>query len=215
MEKRTPFDKLIYVLAFLPLIVTIILYSSMPDEIPVHYDAAGVVDKMGKKPMVFFMPLLSLMCVLPINLVKDFVDNKKLFNASRLITALFMDALCLEGLYSAYNNVQSVPISKIPKDDITYVLCGVFFIVLGIMSLKKEWNNVNQNQKHALTNDIEILNKSNKVIAKLLIVCGIVFILVPVFLPSEKTSIMIYTFIVMFIVPISYPLYLEHKKKKK
>lgn len=200
MKKRTPFDKLIYVLMFLPLIVAIVVYSSMPDKVPLHYGADGMVDKMGNKQSIFFAPLITLICVLPINWVKNLVDNKKLFNVSRLILVLFVDALCLRGLYLKYNNVQSVPTFKIPKDDITYILCGVFFIVFGIICLKTDWNYAKY--KKAITNDVEILKKSNILMSKLLIVCGIIWIVVPIFLSSEKMSIMIYTFIVMFIVPI-------------
>ena len=50
--------KLYYLLMFLPLIYTIICLFFLPDIIPVHYNGANKVDRMGSKFEILIIPFI-------------------------------------------------------------------------------------------------------------------------------------------------------------
>lgn len=60
----TPIDKVMEVVGWLLLAVTCILavyqYYTLPEIIPVHYNASGVPDRYGNKTFLFFLPALAL-----------------------------------------------------------------------------------------------------------------------------------------------------------
>ena len=65
-----------YMIGLLSLIISIIVYPMLPDQIPTHFDAQGVVDAYGSPLTIFLMPGIMLgMCVMA-ELLKN-MDPKK------------------------------------------------------------------------------------------------------------------------------------------
>lgn len=42
-------------------IMVIFIFSSLPDTIPIHFDATGKPDGFGKKPAIFLLPIIATM----------------------------------------------------------------------------------------------------------------------------------------------------------
>ncbi len=40
-------------------IMVIVAFSNLPETIPIHFDAAGNPDGFGKKPAIFFLPIIA------------------------------------------------------------------------------------------------------------------------------------------------------------
>lgn len=61
--KPTKLDKVIEFFAWVGLIlmwfITLEAYSDLPDQIPMHFNGKGVVDKMGSKESIFVAPVIT------------------------------------------------------------------------------------------------------------------------------------------------------------
>ena len=52
---------LLILLTFLPLILILLVFSHLPNQIPAHYNFAGEVTRYGSKYELFIFPLLALL----------------------------------------------------------------------------------------------------------------------------------------------------------
>lgn len=213
MKKLTPSDIIIYVLAFLPLITAILLYNNMPDIVPTHYGIDGLADNFGSKSNIFLMPLLNLILVLPFRFTRK--NSKKLTNQIRLIITLCMTLLSFGILYTQYYNVQDISTSGFSFTDFIFLVMGIMFILLGNIMPKVRQNYFIGVRTWTTLHDEEIWEKTNRLTAKLFVLCGIILTVGAIFLPYNiKMPIMLITIAVLCIIPITYPLYLKHKKQQ-
>ena len=51
-------NKILWIVTFIPTIVTAIVLKIMPDQVPMHYDAAGNIDRWGSKYENFIFPVI-------------------------------------------------------------------------------------------------------------------------------------------------------------
>lgn len=62
-------DKLLIVMSFLIIITCFIVatffYQKLPDEIPMHFNIKGEVDRLGSKVSIFFIPGIAFITILP------------------------------------------------------------------------------------------------------------------------------------------------------
>jgi len=74
---KTKINNLLLILvAIVPLVYTLIIYNSLPSEIPVHWNIDGEIDDYGNKNMILMLPLITIaISVLFIFLPK--IDPKK------------------------------------------------------------------------------------------------------------------------------------------
>ncbi len=64
-------------------IFLIIYWKSIPDQIPTHYSASGVVDKMGSKNIVWILPIINLVTYLFFMVIEHF---PQLWNTGVMVT---------------------------------------------------------------------------------------------------------------------------------
>lgn len=50
-----------WVLAIIPLAITVVVYPMLPDVVPMHYDISGKVDAYGSPEFMFILPVASLL----------------------------------------------------------------------------------------------------------------------------------------------------------
>lgn len=83
----TTTDKVIEVLGYLALVsfwmMTIAAYSSLPDAIPIHYNAMGEVDGYGGKGSIFILPVVGTLLFLIITAINESPES---FNYNVTIT---------------------------------------------------------------------------------------------------------------------------------
>ncbi|MEG0804314.1 MAG: DUF1648 domain-containing protein, partial [Pygmaiobacter sp.] len=101
-----------WLLALLPLVCTLVCLPSLPERVPMHWNAAGEIDGWGQRSAALLMPFM----IIGLNamfLVLPKIDPKrknyegtgfaKGYHAFRLIFNLFMLLMTAITLYSAYN----------------------------------------------------------------------------------------------------------------
>lgn len=64
-------NKINLILTFLPLIITSVLFSSLPEKIPMHYNFSGELNRWGSKYEAFIMPIIIIVLSLVFALAKS------------------------------------------------------------------------------------------------------------------------------------------------
>lgn len=133
--KTTPLQEaIIIIFAALPVIYYAAMYSSMPEIVPVHFNAQGVADRMGSKNelmaviAVLTVPMYFLFKYLPKLDPKNQLErmgNK--FYVMRLALTVFMSLIALGITYTTVNYDQTSSM----QPDWVFALVGLLFIVLG------------------------------------------------------------------------------------
>lgn len=123
---------LFWFLAALPAVITLCCLPSLPENIPLHWNAQGVLDNTGSKWNALFLPGVTLLLALMMELLPR-LDPKKenykkfggAYQAIKLLLVLFMLGLCLCMLYLAY-----VP-GGLPMGRVSTAGVGLLLCVLG------------------------------------------------------------------------------------
>lgn len=163
------------IITVLPMLVGLILWSKLPDQLPTHFDAHGQVDGWSSKPFaVCGLPLIMLVlywiCVLgTMSDPKKININSKMFKLVLWIIPV-VSVICNYFTYATAFGIDA-RVSKI-----CYIMLGVIFIVVGnylpksrqsyTMGIKLPWT----------LNSEENWNKTHRMAGWLWIVCGVVFI---------------------------------------
>lgn len=56
--------KIMWIIAMLPMVLTITVFRLIPNTIPMHYDLAGNIDRWGNKTESLFFPISILLITL-------------------------------------------------------------------------------------------------------------------------------------------------------
>ena len=73
--------RILFTMSFLPIIISIVSLFFLDDNIPMHYDVRGVVDRMGSKYEIIIYPIIILILgLIGISTIKKY-ENK--YNVSK------------------------------------------------------------------------------------------------------------------------------------
>ncbi|MBT8222013.1 MAG: DUF1648 domain-containing protein [Eudoraea sp.] len=107
-----------------------IYYATLPDQIPIHFNASGLADSYGEKSMVWFLPILgSLMCFGLYKLRKNFrkLNPRGTERENKISTMGLLISGFLVALSFAYINIQMVRIALGKSENL-----GTWFLPLFI-----------------------------------------------------------------------------------
>jgi len=170
--------------AIIALIVGLYVYQFLPDQVPVHWNAAGEVDRYGSpEEGAFLMPVMMLLIVglfFVIPRIAVFRKNFETFKKQYWILCAALQ-LFLLAVFAA----TLMPIAGIPLNMNTFIffMVGALFVLIGILmpSFKRNFF-VGVRTPWTIAND-EVWDKTHKVTGKLFIVCGII-IFIASFIPA-------------------------------
>jgi len=199
--KRSTIAALV-ILGLLPLIITALLYSSLPQQIPTHWDINNTVTYSDKSEIWLIAGLSPLMTVLFI--VIPLIDPKKknyarfsgVYEIFCIVTMLFF--LVIYGVVI----VESLSPGIVNVGKFTSLMVGLLFIFLGNVMPKVKHNySFGVKTPWALA-DPDVFNRSNRLAGFISFVGGII-ITVSVFFLSEKAMfVLMMAFVAVFcIVP--------------
>lgn len=202
-------------LCLLPIILSLILYRSLPDDIAIHWDNAGEANSYIPKALAAFgLPVLFL--IVNIYSKTRLLYEPKHENHSKVIRTISIWAI--PGL-----SLVIVPITlfialgiEIPVITISALIAGGLFIILGnhlpksrqnyVMGIKLPWTLYN----------VDNWNKTNRLAGYMLMAGGIA-ILVSGFIPVIGTilgiSLMVIIAALTLFVPLMYSYYLYKKEQ--
>jgi len=178
----------------LSVIVTVVLMQFMPDQIPAHYNSAGVVDRMGSKYESLIWPattafmggfflLMTAVCKTP-------AEKKVLHMVSIVIELLFV-AL---GVYFMIKSIRYDPIAAAPDINadvgrMAGIAIGIVLIVLGSFMPKISRNKLFGLRTTWTRKSDTVWQKSNRFSGICGVVCGLLMVLSAALLPSSAVLI--------------------------
>lgn len=196
MTRMKKFKTTMYLLMLLSLVITAIMLQFMPDTIPAHYNAAGEVDRLGSKYESILFPaataLMGLFFLFMSKVVSGYGNEKdrKIGSAALSIcgtlTVVYFIAMGIYfmGKNIAYGNTgtASVPgIDLVRTNSVCTILIGALLIILGNYMPKARVNALyGLRTKWSMAND-RIWQKSQRFGGFSSVICGIVLILLGVF----------------------------------
>ena len=163
-------------LTFIPIIVGLILWNKLPEEIPVHFNALGEPDNYESKAFaVFFLPLF----LWAVHLVMGFIilaDPKKQNISDKvfMLTLYISPATGIFGAVVMYTNALNIPISV---NLIGNLFVGIIFIIVGNYMPKTHQNYTIGIKIPWALNDVENWNKTHRFAGTVWILCGVILVI--------------------------------------
>lgn len=201
------------IIILLPILIGLILWGKLPDKLPTHWNAEGVVDGWSSKGFAVFGLPLFLFAVHWICLLATGADPKKQNYSEKLLNIVFWICPIISALGGVliYGTALGM---EFKVDKIVLILMGIMFIIVGNYLPKCKQNYTMGIKIPWTLNDEENWNCTHRMSGKLWVISGFIIMLC-MLLPAEAMSIvMIFVLAVTAIVPMVYS-YLFYRNKMK
>lgn len=201
------------IIILLPILIGLILWGKLPDELPTHWNAEGVVDGWSNKGFAVFGLPLFLFAVHWVCLLATNADPKKQNHADKIVSMVLWicPIVSITMLVFVYGTALGM---EFKVDKIMLILMGLMFIIIGNYLPKCKQNYTMGIKLPWTLNDEENWNRTHRMSGKLWVVTGVVTMLC-MFLPA---NIMVVVFIVILFVAVMVPTiysYRLHRNKMK
>lgn len=205
--------KMMWIVSMTPLLVTSFLLQFLPEQMPMHHDLQGNVDRYGNKVEQLIFPIVILVVTGFWQLLiyylekkskrvhsdkeaKEAIQNSKLLGIVAIGQAVIFSVMHFCILYGSYlgavNHLEKAPI------DIAKVSCfllGVFFIVIGNFLPKAKNNSaVGVRTVWSAYND-NTWRKCNRFGAVALIFAGVLTVVTTVFASGNTSTVLMLVYI--------------------
>lgn len=211
IKKNLPKLIITSLVTLIPMIIGLILWDKLPDQVPVHWDINGTVDDYATKAQaVFLMPLVLVafqwICVLGTSLdPKKQNINDKIFTLVLWIIPV-ISLLCNSMVYATALG------HKVNVEVIMPLFIGMIFVIIGnyfpkckqsyTVGIKLPWT----------LNDEENWNKTHRMAGFLWVIGGVI-IMATAFLGTFRLFFVV--LIPMVVIPLVYSYTLYKKKNNK
>lgn len=206
--------KILVVFQVLIFLSAIYFFPLLPDKIPTHWNAQGIIDGYSPKLMIFLfalMPILiyGFMGILPkIDPKREaYTKHNKAYQTVRFTTSIFMAGIYLITIFAALG--YSIKVDMFVKFGV-----GVLFIIIGnvlsqarqnyLFGIKTPWTLANE----------EVWRKTHRVGAYVFVILGLVMIVGAFFTGNVSATIIFASIIIAVVFPFVYS-YLEYRKITK
>lgn len=200
------------IITLLPIVIGLLIWDILPEQIPVHWNINGEVDNyLQKEAHVFGMPLLMLFihCICffatRVDPKSDNISRKPIQLVLSICPLLSIGLTSFTYLYVLGYNINI--------GTFVIALLGVLFIFIGNYLPKCKQNYTIGIRIPWTLNDEENWNKTHRLGGKVWTVCGILMIPIA-FIPDSKLMFVVFTIVTvaMILAPIAYS-YVIHKRK--
>ena len=201
------------VIILLPVFIGLILWKRLPDKIPTHWNAEGVVDGWSSKGFAVFGLPAILFAIHWVCLLASSAEPKNQNYSEKLLQLVFGICPIISVLFGIIGYGTALGM-EFKVDKIMIILMGLMFLVVGNYLPKCKQNFTMGIKLPWTLNDEENWNKTHRMAGKLWVLCG-VLLMVCVFL---KTDIMIVIFLVVLTLAMFVPTvysYLLYRNKMK
>jgi len=209
-----------WILAFVPIIITMIVLPILPDKIPAHYGFDGNVTRFGSKYELLIMPIITIgMFFIWLLLEKHLMKNKEkgphssqaIFWLNLMMTLTFT-VLTFLFLYLAYKGVGSI--NDFDYQKIVAIVLSINWIVIGnilpklkqngVIGIRTPWTLASENNWY----------KTHRIGGKIAVITGITSGLLCLFVFSGEVGIWVsLVSSIIMLVPIVIYSYLVYKRE--
>ena len=201
------------IVILIPILIGLFLWNKLPDKLPTHWNAEGVVDGWSSKGFTVFGLPAILFVLHWICLLVSSADPKNQNYSEKLLQLVFWICPILSVLLGVISYGTALGM-EFKVDKIMLILVGLMFIIIGNYMPKCKQNYTMGIKLPWTLNDEENWNKTHRMAGKLWVISGflcMLCILVPI-------TVMVVTFIIILVVSTMIPTiysYLLYKNKQK
>lgn len=185
MKNSTYTELLILAIIIIPVIYLLDIWADLPEEVPMHWNASGEIDRYGSKnELVGLLFMLNLPLYVILKYAPKIDPKKKISETQlaglRIVMHLFMSALAVFIIYSTKQAELSSPFGLVSIVGLLFAGLGWYFPRIKpnyFIGIKTPWT---------LEND-EVWHRTHKASGPVWIVGGILMAIVPIV--AEKASI--------------------------
>ena len=154
---------LYYVLMFLPLLTTVIAIPFLPEQIPAHYDAAGMVTRWGSKYETIIFPVFIIvfglfilaMAKIAAKQEKNGNYNEKVTIVIGIVSLVIFNALAGYFLYMDFYMVQDLSTVSVDITQLMFGILAVAMLIIGNLMPKVKMNsNIGFRTKWSMKNEV-------------------------------------------------------------
>ena len=199
----------------LPFIYLAYIWNELPEEVPMHWNIKGEIDRYGEKIELLLIPILLPLLIYIIFLVVPKIDPKNKISKMgnkyqhiKILLTTFMSILALFIIYTAKNQSFANPNYIVLLVGILYIILGNYFKTIKanyFIGIRTPWTLENET----------VWKETHKLGGKMWFVGGIIVVISSLILEKQLnfTSFMIITGIIT-IVPITFS-YFKFKEIRK
>lgn len=202
-------------LILVPFIYLGIIWGSLPNQVPIHWNALGEIDRYGSKFTLFLLPIFMPGSIyLTFTLIQRFTAIEKIakmgkkLNTLKFLMILFMSVLCMLIIHSSKEGLVGQP-------TFVFVSLGLFITMLGnffqtirpnyFLGIRTPWT----------LKSVEVWKSTHALAGKLWFSGGLIIALIALLSSSKFASISSVAIIILIaIIPVIYS-YLQSKNNLK
>lgn len=215
--------KFMWIVSFVPIIVTSFVLQFFPEQVPMHYDLNGNIDRWGNRTEKLLFPMVILGLALFWTLFIRYYEKKavkatndkerqeaeanaKVLGIVGLSMAVMESIMHFVFLYTAYIEA-NIGASR-AEVDTTKILClalGLFLVVIGNFMPKAKSNGVVGFRTTWSMHNDTTWSKSNRFAAKAIMAAGLLTMVTTLFVDGNMSIVMMLIYIVIAaIVSVAY-----------
>lgn len=203
MKYKIPFQTLLYfALTLLPLLIVSIIFSSLPEKIPMHYNIYGEVNRWGNRYEIFLFPIIIIITALIFQLsrfTKNKVANAKPYHSITLGVLFIFNVFNFIFLYDCFypRNIEIINLFN-AAFSIMFIFIGNFFPKLkqnSFVGIKIYWT----------LNNETVWYKTHRLGGIVWVVGGSIMLPLCLFVPGISSSIILLVGLaIISIIPLVY-----------
>jgi len=180
---------IVWELALVPLLLTVVLLPSMADQVPAHYGIDGMVDRYDSKYAMLIFPFIIIAVVLlrdvmPRWAVRDDaaqVANEQVVDKMMLPIVAVLGALNIMTLWLAYYQVENIYTTSVNVPQLIMLGLSGLFVVIGNVMPKTKPNHYVGFRMPWTINHPEVWYKTHRFGGVVMTVWGVIGVLVALF----------------------------------
>ena len=202
-------------IVLLPFLYLAYIWNQLPEQVPLHYDIKGEVNRYGDKSELILIPILLPLLIYVIFLVVPYIDPKKQiqkmgnkYQSLKLILTTFMSALALYIIHTTKTGSFGNP-------NVMFLIIGAMYVILGnyfktikanyFIGIRTPWTLESESN----------WNETHRLGGKVWFVGGLLVIVCSLLLDAEiNFKVFMGITIIIALIPIVYS-YLLYRKQQK
>lgn len=203
----------LWILFAITLIIGVISYSYLPEQIPIHFDVKGNVDNYGGRINIFLAPAIILFMIIVAEVAKNVDPKKNAYNKfnKQYYLIFFLVSILMFGI-QLYTLAFSMNIKIFNISILMPFAVGLLFTIIGNSMPKFKQNFYAGIRTSWTLTDEEVWFKTHRFGGKIWFIGGILMMVSSILPDYFKTKVFFGVVILLIVAPMVYS-YIVYKKK--
>lgn len=205
----------LWIMFAITLIIGLVSYSHLPDQIPTHFDVAGNPDDYSGKIFIFMFPLVIFAMIIMAEIARNIDPKKNAYNKfnKQYYLIFFLVSILMFGI-QLYTLAVSMEVKIINISVLMPFSVGLLFTIIGNAMPKFKQNFYAGIRTSWTLVDEEVWFKTHRLGGKVWFIGGILMMISSIIPDGFKTPVFFGVMVTISLVPTVYS-YIIYKKKNQ